>query len=69
MEHQSKSLFPPVSSLGFKSECSSVVVGGVHDARNTCQFENTENDEEKRNVHSSSKTLFYVPMGKAQGGC
>lgn len=41
-----------------------VVVGGVRDARNSCQPENTENDEERRNMHSSSKTLFYIPTGK-----
>lgn len=36
---------------------SLVVVGGVGGARNTCQSENTENDEERRNTHSFSKTL------------
>lgn len=48
---------------------SLVVVGGVGGARNTCQSENTENDEERRNTHSFSKTLFYIPTGKTQGGC
>lgn len=43
---------------------SLAVVGGVHHAMNTCQFENTENDEEKEIVHSPSQTLFYIPTGK-----
>lgn len=40
------------------------MVGGVGGARNTCQSENTETDEGRRNMHSSSKTLFYIPTGK-----
>lgn len=48
---------------------SLAVVGGVHHAMNTCQFENTENDEEKEIVRSPSQTLFYIPTGKTQGGC